>query len=417
VESHMVLVREHDQSTIIEVNRDITERKELEETLKRRVSDLAAANEQKNQFVAMLAHELRNPLAPMRNAIEIMKARGDDPSVTLQLRDLLDRQITKMSHIVNDLLSAARATRGRVELRKKPLALQPVLEHSVDLVRSAASARGQGIELSLPAEPLIVDADPLRLEQVFSNLLENAVKFSPDNGKIWVSARVSEPAEGCPKEIAISVRDSGIGIAPALLPRVFDLFVQADDSLARSQGGLGIGLSLVRSLVESHGGRVGARSEGIGRGSEFTVWLPLLDRSPTPETSAPVSSTEQRLRVLVVDDNEDCVSSVKALLELSGHEVRTAYRGTDAVNVAREFEPDVVLLDIGLPEMDGYEVARRLRADPKLAHVLLLALTGYGEESDERRAREAGFDHHLVKPISVDILTQYMTEAKSHRQG
>jgi two-component system CheB/CheR fusion protein len=417
VESTISSIEEPDHTLLIETCRDVTRRKELEEDLRNRVRDLAVADEQKNQFVAMLAHELRNPLAPIRNAIDIMKAKeaGTDPAV-IKAREMLDRQVDKMSRIVADLLEAAKLTRKDVELRLSPLVLQSVLERSTELLQYAIRARGQTFALSVPREPLHVRGDATRLEQVFGNLLENAVKFTPEGGRIEVKV-AAQATDAGQREAVVSVKDSGVGIAPQLLPRVFDLFVQGDQSLDRSGGGLGIGLSLVRSLVQRHGGRVSAHSEGVGKGTEFTVRLPLIEEPAVAEiaTRGRPGPRAGNNRVLIVDDNDDFSSSMAALLVLSGYVAKTAHDGASALEMVEAFTPFAALLDIGLPDMSGYDLARRLRALPAMEHACLVALTGYGEEGDRARALESGFDQHLVKPVSIEsVLAAMSCEEPAH---
>jgi two-component system CheB/CheR fusion protein len=410
VESSMARVEEPDQPLVIETGRDVTRRKELEEDLHTRVRELAAADEQKNRFVAMLAHELRNPLAPMRNALDLMKARGPVDPESDRLRDMLDRQVSKMSRMVSDLLEAARVSRGHIELRKGPVALQTVLERSVELLEHLAKARGQVLSVSLPPGPLMVFGDPTRLEQVFGNLLENAIKFTPEGGRIELELRADPATESEGAEAVVRVQDNGIGISRELLPRVFDLFTQADESLDRSRGGLGIGLSLVHGLVERHDGSVSVHSEGAGRGTQFEVRLPLL-RTAQPAQRAPArraAPRQGRASVLLLDDNDDFLTSMAMLFELSGYEVRMARTGQEAMELLRHYIPGAMVLDIGLPGMNGYEIAKQVRADAKFKDVVLVALTGYGDEAARQRTREAGFDHHLLKPASIEALLEVL---------
>jgi two-component system CheB/CheR fusion protein len=406
VEINMVRVEEHDQPLVIETGRDVTQRNQLEEDLRARVRELAAADEQKNQFVAMLAHELRNPLAPMRNALDILKTRGPIDPESDRLRDMLDRQVSKMSRIVSDLLEAARVNRSHIDLRKVPVPLQTVLERAVELLAHAAKSQGQVLSASLPPAPLVVLGDPTRLEQVFANVIENAIKFTPEGGRIEVELRADAGTQSGRGEAVVRVKDNGVGIPPQLLPRVFDLFTQADDSLDRSRGGLGIGLSLVRGLVERHDGSVSVQSEGVGRGAQFEVRLPLLGTAP-PARPARVRAPAPRARhasVLLLDDNDDFLTSMAMLFELSGYEVKTAHTGQEALDLLRQYIPAAMVLDIGLPGMDGYEIAKQVRADPRLKDIVLVALTGYGDETARRRTLEAGFDHHLLKPASIEAL-------------
>ena len=367
---------------------------------KRAEEALLAADRGKDEFLAMLAHELRNPLAAIASAAGALDARaeGGDPR-SAELLAVIGRQSRHLARLVDDLLDVSRFSRGRIELRREPVELRRAVEGAVESVRPHLELRRQTLAVMLPDEPLWLDADLTRIEQILANLLHNAAKYSEPGGRIELAAE----RQGA--EVLVGVRDDGAGIAPELLPRVFDLFVQGERSLARSRGGLGIGLTLVRSLVERHGGTIEAASEGPGRGSELRVRLPLLAAPERREPSAaPATAAEARTRVLLVEDNLDAAESLAELLRIWGHEVELAHDGAAALRAALEVRPEVVLLDIGLPGMDGYEVASRLRATPGLAGVRLVAVTGYGQESDRRRARLAGFDHHLVKPVDLDRL-------------
>jgi CheY-like chemotaxis protein len=306
--------------------------------------------------------------------------------------------------LVDDLLDVSRITRGKVELRKQRVELAEVVHTAVETVRPLLADDTQKLTIGLPAEPIHLDADPTRLAQVISNLLNNAVKFTATGGHIWLTVHRQDG------EAIVSIRDTGIGIAAEHLPRIFDMFSQVTPALERIHGGLGIGLSLVRGFVELHGGTVEARSAGLGAGSEFAIRLPVADAprpsSPEPPSLAPVPPAARRFRVLVVDDNRDVARTLTLMLQLRGHEVRTAHDGAEAVQVADEFRADVILLDIGLPEMNGYDVARHIRQQPWGKNVALIALTGWGREEDHRRAMQAGFDHHLTKPVKADVVEQ-----------
>jgi CheY-like chemotaxis protein len=308
--------------------------------------------------------------------------------------------------LVDDLLDVSRITQGKITLRREPVLLADVVARAVEMMRAVVDARGHALTVSLPVEPLRVDADPARLAQVLGNLLSNAVKYTPPGGSIWLTA------ERVDADVTIRVRDTGIGLAAELLPHIFDLFVQGDASLDRTRGGLGIGLTLVRRLVEMHGGRVEARSGGLGHGSEFVVRLPVLGSAlPEAATRPPAGAppvTGRRLKVLVVEDSQDTAESLTMLLELWGHEVRVAFDGLAALEVAEQLVPDVILSDLGLPGMDGYELARRLRGHPRFGRAVLVALTGYGQEEDKWRALDAGFDHHLVKPPDLTELADLL---------
>lgn len=388
--------------------RDITERKALEDELRQRLGDLAQADRQKNEFLAMLAHELRNPLGPMRNALYLMKMTGSDAAVIEQAHGIMERQLQQLVRLVDDLLDISRIERGKIELRRERIDLADAVRRAVETSRPMIEAREHVLELSLPAHPVPVMGDVVRLAQAISNLLNNAAKYSTAPGRIAVRlAREGEDA-------LVVVRDEGEGIAPELLPHVFELFVQGDRTLARSQGGLGIGLTLVRRLVEMHEGEVSATSAGKGSGSEFRIRLPLLDEAPAEsrdDGTRGAASIGAARRVLVVDDNVDAVDSITRVLRLFGHEVACAYDGREALAKAEGFRPDLFVLDIGLPAMDGYEVARRLRATPEFRRTPLVALTGYGQEEDRIRSRLAGFDYHLTKPVDPEELRAIIAAA------
>jgi PAS domain S-box-containing protein len=385
---------------------DVTERVRQAEALKE-------ADRRKDEFLAMLAHELRNPLAPIRNAVEVFRLLGPaDPDLEWA-RDMIGRQVQQLTRLVDDLLDVSRITRGKIALRKEPVDLAAVVARAVETSRPLLDARGHELTLDLPREPLRVEADATRLAQVVSNLLNNAARYTEEGGHIRLSV---EPGRG---EAVVRVRDDGMGIPAELLPQVFELFTQGDRSLARSEGGLGIGLTLVKRLVELHGGRVEARSAGPGRGSEFIVRLRTLAPQPKRDMEdggrGPSEVPPRPRRVLVVDDNEDAAESLALLLRARGHEIRTAHDGPSALSVAEDFRPEVVFLDIGLPRMDGYEVARRLRVQPGREGLLLVALTGYGQDEDRRRAEEAGFDAHLVKPADLEALQRLLNAGAEWR--
>lgn len=380
---------------------DVSERTRLEAKLRQQAEQLAEADRRKDEFLAMLGHELRNPLAPIRNAVEVLRMQSGPANPTFQWgMDVIARQTEQLSHLVDDLLDVARITHGRIALRKAPVQLAEIIAQAVETTRPLIEARRQNLTFSLTPIPIQLLADPARLAQVISNLLNNAAKYTPEGGRIELIAL----AEG--HEAVITVRDTGVGIPPQILPHIFDLFIQANRSLDRSEGGLGLGLSLVRNIVEMHGGHVQAASAGPGRGSEFTVRLPILAAgAPTAPAAAaaPSHSDAPHRRILVVDDNPDVARSFTLLLETLGHEVQTVYSGAEALIRVREFHPEVVFLDIGLPGMNGYEVARRLRSEHQQA-LRLIALTGYGREDDRCRATEAGFDHYLLKPVAIEAL-------------
>jgi PAS domain S-box-containing protein len=383
---------------------DITEKKCAEEALQE-------ANRRKDEFLATLAHELRNPLAPSRNAVEVLRlSELSDPRSRLA-RDIIDRQVRQMARLVDDLLDVSRITRGKVQLRKERIELAAVVQTAVEATRSFIEASGHQFTVTLPPEPVTLDADPIRLAQVFSNLLNNAAKYTERGGHIWLTG---ERQSG---DIVVSVRDTGIGIAAEHLPHLFEMFSQVVPALERSQGGLGIGLALVRGLVELHGGAVEARSAGPGRGSELIVRLPVADAPaptrPEPSGAGQDSRPGSKWRILVADDLPDSVDSLEIMLRLMGHDIQTAHDGLEAVQAAATFRPDVVLLDIGMPKMNGYEAARCIREQPWGQDIFLVALTGWGQEEDKQRARAAGFDHHLTKPVDPEELLQLLTAGRS----
>ena len=373
---------------------DIQARKETEE-------ELRLADARKERFLATLAHELRNPLAPLRNALEILKHPRVAPSTAEAARSTMERQLSHAVRLVDDLLDVSRISRDALELRLERCDLSAVVAQALETARPFVEGGGHRLEVTLPDEPVTLRADPVRLAQVLSNLVHNACKFSDPERPIALSVRQS------PGWVTISVRDEGIGFAPEDRERLFEMFAQLDSARSRSRGGLGVGLSIVRRLVEMHGGRVEAVSDGPGRGSEFRVSLPenaLSTSAAAPFLRIPPRASAAARRILVVDDNADSANSLAALLELSGNEVRTANDGLGAVRLAGEFAPDVVLLDIGLPGIDGYEAARRIRSLPRGRGMLLVAVTGWGQSEDRRRSREAGFDHHMVKPLRASAL-------------
>jgi PAS domain S-box-containing protein len=377
-------------------------------------SELKEADRRKDEFLAMLGHELRNPLAPIRNALHIMKMPGANGEAVEQARQMTERQVQQMVRLVDDLLDVSRIMRGRIELRKEPVELAAVLTRAVETAQPVLDAHGQQVLLSVPPEPVWLNADPIRLVQVVGNLLHNAAKFSPRAGRVWLTG------ERHGEEAVLRVRDEGTGISPDLLPRLFDLFVQGEKSLERSQGGLGIGLTVVRKLVEMHGGKVTATSEGPGQGSEFAVRLPILQQDLVQASQKQLDQASRETvsrRVLVVDDNVDAAESIALLVRLWGHEVHISHTGPEALRAAEEYQPDIVMLDIGLPGMNGYEVARRLRQQPHFQHTILAAITGYGQEDDRRRSAEAGFDHHLTKPVEPEALEKLLEERKRHGGG
>jgi PAS domain S-box-containing protein len=366
---------------------------------------LREADRRKDEFLATLAHELRNPLAPIRNAVQILLVKGPpDPDLKWG-REVIDRQVRHMARLLDDLLDVSRITHNKLELRKERVELGAVVQNAVETSRPLIDSDRQELTVALPPEPIHLDADPIRLAQVFSNLLNNAAKYSEPGGHI----RLACERQG--SDVVVSVRDEGMGIAAEMLPRLFSIFSQARRGLERSQGGLGIGLSLVRGLVELHGGSIEARSEGPGMGSEFIVRLPVVVEKVVPGTTPPSKDAEAgmtKCRLLIVDDLKDSADSLAMLLEMMGHEVHTAYDGEDAIIAAEKFKPEVVLLDIGMTKLDGYDACRRIREQPWGKRMCLVALTGWGQEDDRRRTEEVGFDAHMVKPVDPDELMKLL---------
>jgi CheY-like chemotaxis protein len=357
----------------------------------------------------MLAHELRNPLAPIRNALHIIRVKAPPQPQLAWARDLIERQLLQLNRLVDDLLDVSRITKGKIELRKERLELRTVMTSAIEASRPIIHTFGHRLAVKLPEESVCIDGDLTRLAQVLSNLLNNAAKYTPSGGDIAISADIVRDA------VLIRVRDNGIGMSPEMIPHIFEMFTQVDSSLERAQGGLGIGLTLVRLLVELHGGSVEARSEGLGAGSEFIVRLPLYG-GPNPRRNMQnINVAESRgsftqRRILVVDDNSDAAESLSILLQLAGSEVHTSHDGIEALEAVTRVSPDVVILDIGLPGMNGYDVARRIREEHG-DRILLIALTGWGQEEDRRKSEAAGFDHHLTKPIGLDALREVLLNA------
>lgn len=360
------------------------------------------ADRHKNEFLSMLAHELRNPLAPIRNAAAVLRMRKfDDPALNAA-RDMIDRQVTHMTRVIDDLLDMSRIARGKMLLRTEILDLGPLVQEVVEDYRIGMEAGGITLNLRLPRKPVWVLGDPTRLAQVVGNVLHNAGKFTDSGGEVWVEL-APEPDQ---RMVRLTIRDTGIGMEPDMLKRVFDTFSQADQSLNRNHGGLGMGLALVKGLVTMHMGEVCADSEGLGKGAEFTIRLPLEEKAPSKEEfDLPANMNPAAYKILLIEDNIDAAESMRMLLSLTGHDVQVAFSGPVGVETAQTFLPEVVLCDIGLPGgMDGYAVARALRKDATLTSAYLIALSGYGQESDRRRSREAGFDTHLIKPVEFDEL-------------
>ncbi|MGH7306472.1 MAG: ATP-binding protein [Candidatus Rokuibacteriota bacterium] len=380
---------------------DITERKPAEDAV-------PTADRSKSEFLAILAHELRNPLAPIRNAVQILSREGALAPDSRWALSAIERQVRQMARLVDNLVDVARITTNRLELRRERVDLAAVLRSAIETSASLLNAGGQEFTVVLPELPIPLDADPVRLAQAVSNLLNNAAKYTERGGRIWL---IAERDGG---DALVTVRDTGVGIPAALLPHVFEMFTQGEQARAPRLGGLGIGLTLVKRLVEMHGGTVAVESAGQDKGSTFVIRLPALEPSPDLPAQAENSArvNPPALRVLVVDDNRDAADSLAMLLRTTGNECRTAYDGLEALQVANDFRPDVVLIDIGLPKIDGHEVAQRLRRESWAERVCLIAVTGWSGEADHARSRAAGFDHHLVKPLDTTHLAQLLASVE-----
>ncbi|WP_425618153.1 PAS domain S-box protein [Anatilimnocola sp. NA78] len=391
---------------------DVSEQKRAEGELREVAAALSDAGHRKDEFLATLAHELRNPLAPLRNALQLMRL-SYEPELQEHARSMMERQLSQMVRLVDDLMDVSRITRGKVDLRQEIMPISVVLNNAIETSRPLIEQMGHQLKVSLPAQPILVDADMTRLAQVFSNLLNNAAKYSEQGSQIEVSV------ERQGDDVVIRVKDNGIGIAADQLPRIFEMFAQVDRSLERSQGGLGIGLTLVKRLVEMHGGTVQAASEGAGQGSEFIVRLPWLAEGAKPRATggAELPSAKSSLRVLIVDDNQDGANSLALMLKIIGNDTCTAYDGEEGVNAAATYRPDVILFDIGLPKLNGYEACRRIREQPWGQQPVIIAVTGWGQDEDRRRSQAAGFDHHLVKPVDPRALMQLLAALQPADRG
>jgi signal transduction histidine kinase/CheY-like chemotaxis protein len=385
---------------------EIAERRRAEEKMRESEEALRQADRRKDEFLATLAHELRNPLAPIRNAVEIMRLTESDPAASANARQLLERQLKQLVRLIDDLLDVSRITQGRMDLRRERLDLAAALRMAVETSRPLIEIRRHTLHVEAPSGMHFVDADSTRIAQVFANLLNNSAKYSPPGSSITIRLG----AEG--DQAAVTVKDNGVGIPPAMLGRVFEMFERVDREPGKAPDGLGIGLTLVRRLVELHGGKISAYSEGLNTGSTFTVRLPLAGAPVVTQSTATLAQSRVdaarggvvRRKVLVVDDNRDSAISLSMLLELDGHDVRRAFDGLEALEIADEFRPEVTLLDIGMPRLDGYGAARELRRRQWADGLKLIALTGWGQAEDRRLAREAGFDHHMVKPVDPEVL-------------
>jgi signal transduction histidine kinase len=394
---HWVLVRGRvsRNARMSGVSLDITERKQAEETLR-------DADRKKDDFIALLAHELRNPLAPIRNGLQVMRLAGGDVNAVAQARAMMDRQLSHMVRLVDDLLDVSRISRNKMELRRERVLLADAVNAAVETARPMIEAAGHDLQISLPAGPVFLDADLTRLAQVFSNLLTNSAKYTEPGGRIRLTAKRLSG------EVLVGVRDNGIGIPPAALSHIFDMFSQVDRSIEKSTGGLGIGLALVKGLVEMHGGTVTAESEG--KGSTFTVRLPLAEGWTKSRTEDAPDNGHDNRRVLVVDDNRDGAESLAMMLRLMGDEVRTAHDGVEAIEVAEQFRPEVILMDVGLPRLNGLDATRRIREQKWGRDIAIIALTGWGQDGDRERSREAGCNGHLVKPVDLSDLEKALTK-------
>jgi signal transduction histidine kinase len=396
------------ERTNIALQTEVAERGRVEQALKE-------ADRHKDEFLAMLAHELRNPLAPIRNAVHLIKMRSlEDPQLCLA-RDVIERQLKQLTRLVDDLLDVSRITRGKINLTRERLELADLMSRAVETVMPAIEARGHALSVELPERSLGLYGDPVRLVQALGNVLGNAAKYTGSGGRISLSARRRN------RDAEITVRDNGMGIAPEVLPRIFDLFTQMDERMERSPSGLGIGLALVRRLVEMHGGTVGASSAGPGQGSEFIIRLPVsVERADGVDAAASGAVAHEarglgaRRRILVADDNQDALETLATLLALDGHEVYRARDGAEAFEVAQRERPEVALLDIGMPRANGYEVATRIRGEPWGRTITLVALTGWGQDADRRRSEAAGFDLHLTKPVDPKVVSDLLAGSVSH---
>lgn len=385
------------------IARNITERRLAEQVM-------LDANERRNQFLAMLGHELRNPLAAIQSSLAVMRKSEGDGATTAAAHEVVERQVAQLGRLVDDLLDADRVTRGRLNIQTGPVLLSAALIDAVNAVRPRMDLCEQTLTVSMPREAITLNADATRLGQILGNLLDNASKFTGKGGTITLEASL-EPQSGGPASVHIRVRDTGIGLAPAQMTKIFDLFTQVDTSLERSVSGLGIGLPLVKALVEKHGGQVTVSSAGLGHGSEFTVTLPtsgdVMTTASAADEARPIS---EPLRVLIVDDNKDAAEMLVTLLQISGHDVHAVHDGEAAVEAAASVKPDVILLDIGLPKLNGYEAAKRIRAQQGDRKMVIVALTGWGQDADRRRSADSGFDAHWVKPVDDQKLDRFLAD-------
>jgi PAS domain S-box-containing protein len=393
------------------VSQDVTERKRLEDDLRKLAADLSDTDRRKNEFLATLAHELRNPLAPMSNMLEVVKRAGNDGEILKRAHETIERQLGQMVRLVDDLLDLNRITHDRLELRRNTVELSTVIQQAVEVARPLVEASRHHLTVDLPSEPIYLDADRVRLAQVFGNLLNNSCKYTRTEGTISLSAQLLD------REVVVTLKDNGAGIPADKINRIFDMFMQVDGRSERSQGGLGIGLTLVKRLIEMHGGSIAASSDGDGRGTEFNVRLPVISKSLLASATGPMLAREPAAgrRIVIVDDNRDSADSLSMLLEITGNKTYMAHDGVEAVEVIEKHRPEVVLLDIGLPKLNGYEVCRRVREQPWGKDIVVIALTGWGQEDDRRRSAEAGFNGHLVKPVDYEKLLELLSSLTNGR--
>jgi signal transduction histidine kinase/ActR/RegA family two-component response regulator len=394
-----------------QLEQEVMERLRAENAARESEARLKEADRHKDEFLAMLAHELRNPLAPIRNAVSVLRVRGPREPELQWGQQVIERQVECLTRLIDDLLDVSRISRGKIELRKKRVELAEIVEETIESSRPLIDRYSHQLSVTLPPEPVYLEADVVRLVQVFLNLLTNAAKYTAKGGIIWLTA------QPLGSNVVVSVKDTGIGIPPNQLPHLFEMFYQVDHALERSEGGLGIGLTLVRRLVEMHGGTVEARSEGSGKGSEFLVCLPTVEETPTLASLEPSGNGAMAVggvrRILVVDDNSDSAESLAMLLRLNGNEAQTAHDGMEGITAAKRFNADVVVLDIGLPRLNGFDACRRIREQPWGKSMILIALTGWANDEDRRRAKEAGFDFVLMKPVKYADLASVLAAAHS----
>ena len=385
------------------IARDVTERKRMEDDLRRLAADLSAADRRKNEFLATLAHELRNPLAPMSNMLEVLKRSNGDAEILKRAHDTIGRQLAQMVRLVDDLLDLNRITHDRLELRRSEVELSSVIQQAVEVARPLIDEAGQSLIVDLPSEPIYLNADRARLAQLFGNLLNNSSKYTGPEGTISLTAKRIDG------EVLVAVKDNGAGIPQDKLDSIFDMFMQVDRTSEQSQAGLGIGLTLVKRLTEMHGGSIEARSAGEGKGSEFVVRLPVLSKPAVLSQSETAVESSPERRILIVDDNRDSADSLAMLLEITGNKTYMAHDGVEALEAVEKYRPEVILLDIGLPRLDGHEVCRRVREKSWGKNIVIIALTGWGQEDDRRKSEEAGFNGHLVKPVDYDELLELLS--------